>query len=1044
MARLRPAVRRIQHTQLYFQEGTSDKVYEVDLCEAGEGEFLVNFRYGRRGQSLKEGTKTPFPESEASARAKFERLVEEKKRKGYQEGAAPEKSVESAKVVPPGGGGDFQRQKVREHLRQAVAGSPPPNWKLSRLVWRAGELGLRDSVPLLIQLSGQDEMTDYSLAWALGRCASEEAVPTLRQLRQHGPPKVIRIATEALLLCLEGGERDALLTEIQGQLPKPWLDVLEDAEALKQIIAESLQSKDVSPSSLFTLYQVAAGSPSAREAVYDAVENLPLTVPYFQALRHLFKAAELRLDAELYGLLIDRFERTPENYRYGWGVAWDPQTRKSIKLAEEQKKPETKYAYSDRTRRYLRIRNIRTLKRAGEIRDAATYITLATGVLMAYDDEKDQREPWVDRTYRWVSGGGYQAIETHYDDCSSYLGFNFLLYTNSNRYGYKRGASHWYCLGSFQPGQPAPETREEAYPELWDQAPDALMHLLRNSRSRRVHEFAGKVWRANPSFREHVETEFVLALLGQRFEGTQGLGVELAREIYDPSQPDLELIEAMAGCGLEEGRLVGLGWLRTNSTVVVQNVDFATRLLLIPFADTHLGVRDILGSVRLSDEFLSALLPKVIAELLSLSADESSGSIARQTSATLLEIAPQKLGEISYEVVRDLLRHPLAEVQELGGQIVLQKPGNSDDVPDDVFHALLAADAESVRVIGMQVFGKLSDAALLARSDMLTSFCLSEQMEVREAARPIVERLAKQDASFGREVVLRFYPILLRKEDPEGMHEDVYALLEGPLVQHLDAIPLDSTFRMLESRYRCGQLLGLLMLKKLVNLKDVRMSRLASLASAETQEVREFIWNYFRANPDRIRRNREDAVRILDSDWEDTRHFAFDYFRDTFSEEDWDPGILVSLCDSIRPDVQDYGRDLITRYFRTEDGPKYLLKLSQHPSPNLQMFASNYLERFASDDVEKLESLEWYLLAVLSQVNRSRVAKARVLRFLETEALKSERAAELISKILTRQSATIAIQDKASILQSLLAISKRWPSVEVPFQRKPLAVASID
>jgi hypothetical protein len=36
----------IKQTRLVFVEGKSDKVYEVDLCEVGANQFVVNFRYG--------------------------------------------------------------------------------------------------------------------------------------------------------------------------------------------------------------------------------------------------------------------------------------------------------------------------------------------------------------------------------------------------------------------------------------------------------------------------------------------------------------------------------------------------------------------------------------------------------------------------------------------------------------------------------------------------------------------------------------------------------------------------------------------------------------------------------------------------------------------------------------------------------------------------------------------------------------------------------------------------------------------------------------
>lgn len=55
-------MRLVRKAALHLREGTSDKVYEVDLVEndavADPARYLVNTRYGRRGSALREGTKT--------------------------------------------------------------------------------------------------------------------------------------------------------------------------------------------------------------------------------------------------------------------------------------------------------------------------------------------------------------------------------------------------------------------------------------------------------------------------------------------------------------------------------------------------------------------------------------------------------------------------------------------------------------------------------------------------------------------------------------------------------------------------------------------------------------------------------------------------------------------------------------------------------------------------------------------------------------------------------------------------------------------------
>lgn len=81
-----------ESTSLYFRQGTSDKVYHVDLVATGEGKFLVNTRWGARSaQKLRSGTKTPRPLPYDEATARYHELVKEKLSEGYtpSESGAP-------------------------------------------------------------------------------------------------------------------------------------------------------------------------------------------------------------------------------------------------------------------------------------------------------------------------------------------------------------------------------------------------------------------------------------------------------------------------------------------------------------------------------------------------------------------------------------------------------------------------------------------------------------------------------------------------------------------------------------------------------------------------------------------------------------------------------------------------------------------------------------------------------------------------------------------------------------------------------------------
>ena len=57
----------IRRSTLRFQEGNSDKLYEVDIVELASNSCLVNFRYGRFAKPLTEGSKTPEAVSQAQA-----------------------------------------------------------------------------------------------------------------------------------------------------------------------------------------------------------------------------------------------------------------------------------------------------------------------------------------------------------------------------------------------------------------------------------------------------------------------------------------------------------------------------------------------------------------------------------------------------------------------------------------------------------------------------------------------------------------------------------------------------------------------------------------------------------------------------------------------------------------------------------------------------------------------------------------------------------------------------------------------------------------
>jgi len=74
----------VKSVSLYLKNGKSDKVYQAQLERSGSS-YSVNFAYGRRGSTLRTGTKTKSPIGLDAATAIYEKLIREKKSKGYTE-----------------------------------------------------------------------------------------------------------------------------------------------------------------------------------------------------------------------------------------------------------------------------------------------------------------------------------------------------------------------------------------------------------------------------------------------------------------------------------------------------------------------------------------------------------------------------------------------------------------------------------------------------------------------------------------------------------------------------------------------------------------------------------------------------------------------------------------------------------------------------------------------------------------------------------------------------------------------------------------------
>ncbi|MDK9702424.1 MAG: WGR domain-containing protein [Sulfuritalea sp.] len=112
----------IDQADLHYQDNRSDKVYHVQIVQNDDGTFSVPFQYGRRGSTLNTGEKVSGVSS-SSAHQQFQKVVDEKRKKGYQFSSARVAPIQAplATSITPAGVKAGEDTGVRPQLLNEVS-----------------------------------------------------------------------------------------------------------------------------------------------------------------------------------------------------------------------------------------------------------------------------------------------------------------------------------------------------------------------------------------------------------------------------------------------------------------------------------------------------------------------------------------------------------------------------------------------------------------------------------------------------------------------------------------------------------------------------------------------------------------------------------------------------------------------------------------------------------------------------------------------------------------------------------------------------------
>lgn len=918
----------IKQVQLYFREGNSDKVYEIDLCEVAVDQFVVSFRYGRRGSNLRDGTKTGVPVTQSEAVVIFDNLVESKTTKGYQRssadlvaGAKSDAAETAPSPTPIATVSGFAADSIQQRIlgRLAMGTAIDHKWKLSRAVWRCGELKLQQAEPYLLPMIGSgDSMLDYCIAWSLGQCGSSTSIDALTQLEaKHETETVRRISAFALLEILEGEARDKAIDQCLRQLPESLLQLGRSNTPSTdftggQFEAELQQLLSTGDRRHYELLDIVylINNEHVRPALLNILATAPLIPNYFQRIRHIFKAAEMRRDAQVFGLLARRFDTTAAQFRMQ--SAW---FYKRYKIAVPTLGPDAALAFSSQTRGYLQKRVWRTLKRLGELQQP-DYVRLAAGVLKQFTDE-DGGKVRVEQQYVWnPQTRRSSTVEIHHDRFSRLIAFNRILFGNSSRYE-TNGTGKSICRNGYIPGSsPIPAGREDLFPQLWNQQPEVVLDLLYDSRCEWVHQFGVKVLQNCINFCRQIPIDSLVNLLASKYDVTIRFAFERAVERFDPTNPNGRLVLALAGCTYQPAQQKAYQWINQHRTALCGDSDFVVQFINSPQHDTRVYAQEVLKQVTFSDEDSQIIIARSIAYFCTLSQDD--GSIADDATRTLQIVFGNQTRQIGVDIIRDLLSHSLPELQRFAGELVLGHETLAQSPPDDIVKTLIESQHPDVRRVGVQIIGQLPDNILKDNVELLISLTRHAMPDVRETIRPTVLRLADADSAFAETIARRLIDAILIPGAPEGVPTHTAKILIEDLRSQLGFVTSETVWQLLQSRSAPAQEVGGALLATNVDATDLSVIEIVRLGNHEIYSVRQSACQMFSNDVSRMQAEAHEAVHLADSRWNDVRQFAFDYIRQHLVENDsqpLSPQALINVCDSARADVQQFGRELITKLF---------------------------------------------------------------------------------------------------------------------------------
>lgn len=1003
----------VKQTILHFQDEKSDKIYEVELFQVQEEEYVVNFRYGRRGKRMSEGTKTVFPVQKVAAEKIFDDLVSSKTKKGYSEITGKPTSPIPNPVPGDAQGAIVTITKYIQELSERKI--PKTNWKNSRIIWRAGELKIQGVIDDIGQILPRlNETERYSAIWYLGRIADRKALGILQSLDISDQEKSINIYRAALVQCSDGVTIDHIIHSLPPDLKSMYEanDIQGYFQQLNHYLFK-VEAKNID--FLLSTYYLSLVKESLKEPMFLTLSLLPLKPNYWKYIRYIYKIAELVEDGRVLALLGKRIHEKPAYYNKNyWGDSLYF-NGKQYNVDEELRKPDAELAFSGKTKKYFVARTIRRLRQAGQDRQEV-YCKIATEILNQYSEADRIVHP---PAYRYVyneASRRYDSRKQHFHDLSHIPYIYYILFANGNRFNINRTSKFYFET------EPSPQVeREDAYSGLWDQYPTYLVDILGKARFREAANFAVLALEGRSDLNELISIEDLKKMISSPFVVSQNFSLKIVRDKYNSAAPDFELIIALIDSGNSVGIDLALELILQNETPFKTHVDFVKQAIISDHQALHEWIKTNISENKFTKDQNQIIVDHTIQFFREL----AEGLVAEKPADSLTHCFKSFLLSLGAPFIISLLDDEKLQLQLLAGKIINSIDIPPSDISEDIIIRLLASDHETVRTQGINLLGKLSDDDLFNKEKLIVSLASNPLQDLRKQGGDLVGRLANRNQKFKDNVFLALYPSLLENHEDEEIPKDIWETISAYLLSSVPLI-MPNIEKVLKDNHRETHLMTEHLLNGNTDLSEWPIEQIALMGNHDMKAIREISYQYYLFNIDRIISDKENAIKIFNTEWEATKEFAFEFFDNHFTAKEWTPDLIIALCDNIRPDIQRYGTQLLGKFFEEKDGLTYLTKLSEHPDPVIQLYTTNYLDRFAFNNKEILERLEPYFRTILSAVNVKSAIKQRVIHFLSKQSMEGEYYGRYVANILKDLVGTVAVLNKEKYIFILKKIETKY------------------